>query len=195
MLFTICILAEICSVAQFAVIRDEYKSFKNEVNHTKEEYFIKAYDCSDAPFVANISVNSFSELDQKKPYESKPVSVQLIQNVVDEHIEVHEVIVEQTETVQQCGQANWADSWWHELVTHVDWEKYVQLKTDEVLYDICFAHFNIHFQMKNFMDTKTLKLGTEYGTNKWNEFLIKLGINRFFAIPVGKIKHQYRDNR
>ena len=121
--------------------------------------------------------------------------MQLIQNVVDEHIEVHEVIVEQTETVQQCGQANWADSWWHELVTHVDWEKYVQLKTDEVLYDICFAHFNIHFQMKNFMDTKTLKLGTEYGTNKWNEFLIKLGINRFFAIPVGKIKHQYRDNR
>ena len=132
MLFTIYILSVLCSVAQFAVIREENNSYKNEVNHT-EDYFIKAYECSDAPFIANISVNSFSELDQKKPYKSKPVSVQLIQKVLDEHVEVHELIVEQTEIVQQCGKANWAMDWWHEMITHVDLEKYVQLRTDEVL--------------------------------------------------------------
>lgn len=132
MLLTIYILSVFCSVAQFAVIREEKNSFQNEVNNT-EDYFIKAYECADSPFIANISVNSFSELDRKKPYETKPVSVQLIQNVVDEHIIVHELIVEQTEIVQQCGKSNWHDSWWHELMTHIDLEKYVQLKTDEVI--------------------------------------------------------------
>ena len=132
MFLTKYILAQLCSVAQFAVIRDESTSFENAANHT-EDYFIKAYQCSDAPFIANISVNSFSEIDLKRPYVSKPVSVQLIQKVFDEHIEVHELTVEQTEIVQNCGGTNWAWDWWHEMITHIDLEKYVQLSTDEVM--------------------------------------------------------------
>ena len=49
--------------------------------------------------------------------------------------------------------------------------------------------------MRNFIDHKTIKLGEEYGVNKGKEFTIKLGINRFKTIPIGKIQHKGTDNR
>lgn len=87
-----------------AVVRDS--ATKNDT----QEYFQFAYQCLNTPFIANVSVNQFEELNKDLPYESKPASVQLIQKIVDSQIEIQELVIEKTELVQTCGKENWVSS-------------------------------------------------------------------------------------
>ena len=58
-------------------------------------------------FIANVSVNHFEDINTDLPYTSKPVSVQLIQQIMDSQVDIQELIVQRSEIVQNCGKANW----------------------------------------------------------------------------------------
>ena len=75
--------------------------------NVSNEYYCIAYECMNSQFIANVSVNHFEDINTDLPYTSKPVSVQLIQQIMDSQVDIQELIVQRSEIVQNCGKANW----------------------------------------------------------------------------------------
>ena len=62
------------------------------------------------------------------------------------------------------------------------------------MYHIQFCN-QILLQLQTFSENQIVRLGDKYGVNKGKEYHIRLGIQRFKTVPVGKMRHQYSDNR
>ena len=134
-----------------------------------QEFEVFGFDCSNASFIQNLTLNDNVQNEENITKE-EGVMVQIIQEMNEERVKVHEIKVKRSLFVQQCGDRNTPWSWWHEFLTHVESEVPRKLNEDEA---------------QNLVRRGHIIVGKEFGIHKI--FSITPGDQHLKLTAVGQI--------
>ena len=142
-----------------------------------QEYEVFGFDCSNASFIQNLTLNENIHIEEDI-YKREDVRVQIIQEMNEEKVDVHEIKVTRDLFVQQCGGTNWHWSWWHELMIDVEMNRPWKLDQE---------------QIQNLIGRGQITVGQEYGINKI--FSISKGEQSLKLETIGLVYYDISDNR